>query len=122
MATACSACAPHSARSGSGTATTAKASPGPWRRWKSPRVAARAAGDLAAAAAAMEYLGIVAYARDDYAGAERTFLEGIAAARLAGDRNSERSFVGDLGHVAMLRGALDEAVGWLEQSLAWDDV
>jgi predicted ATPase/DNA-binding CsgD family transcriptional regulator/transcriptional regulator with XRE-family HTH domain len=80
------------------------------------------AGDLSIAAYTLNVLGIVRYARSDYIGAERDFLDALELAQRAGDTYRQRRLVSDLGHVAMVRGALVAAVDWLAPSLEWDDV
>jgi predicted ATPase/DNA-binding CsgD family transcriptional regulator len=83
---------------------------------------ALATGALSVAAYTTNLLGIVRYARSDYAGAERSFLDALELARRAGDPYLVRGLVGDLGHVAMIQGALAASVEWLAPSLTWDDV
>jgi non-specific serine/threonine protein kinase len=79
-------------------------------------------GAYSVAAYAINVCGVVRYAQSDYAGAERNFLEALELARRASDLHLQRGIVSDLGHVAMIRGALADSVAWIEQSFAWDDV
>jgi predicted ATPase/transcriptional regulator with XRE-family HTH domain len=87
--------------------------------WTAEAVAlARAHGDEAALAAALNTQGLLARGRDQYADAARAHQEALTQARAAGHRGEEAAALLGLAYAAMFTGDLARAGALTEESLA----